>query len=361
MYSKIIKKISITDLVKYKIIIPNFQRLINPNKINDIVEYQLNYFKENNQFNFLGVIHIVEFLEKNQKEYLLIDGQHRFQAAKTLAQKHAHYANLDIEWIITDNQDQLIENYQIINKNTTLPTFASFLTKTKSEKITKYFFQEHNQAFADLVKTKRPKISFVFFQDAIAYLCDKLIENSENEIIKFIEDYNQSIKSWDPEIFKNKFSLSNESYEKMKKWEFFLGAFKHEDEVYHYEFIKKIHEEKTGVTVTRAKKKKKKKINNALKKQSWNKYIGQEVGQVFCIVCNHNFISQHSFEAGHIISEKNNGPGHLDNILPICSDCNRSMGSTNMENYIQQYHPENLKSFYKKKYKANKNFLSSFI
>ena len=51
-----------------------------------------------------------------------------------------------------------------------------------------------------------------------------------------------------------------------------------------------------------------------------------------------------------IISEKNGGEINVDNIIPICSDCNSSMGYTNMDKFITKYYPENIKNFNEKKY-----------
>ena len=51
------------------------------------------------------------------------------------------------------------------------------------------------------------------------------------------------------------------------------------------------------------------------------------------------------FHAGHIISEKNGGLINIDNIIPICSQCNTSMNSENMDLYITKYYPQNYNTF----------------
>jgi hypothetical protein len=50
-----------------------------------------------------------------------------------------------------------------------------------------------------------------------------------------------------------------------------------------------------------------------------------------------NIISQHIFECGHVISEKNGGNVTLDNLRPICSSCNKSMGVMNLEEFKSKY------------------------
>ena len=61
-----------------------------------------------------------------------------------------------------------------------------------------------------------------------------------------------------------------------------------------------------------------------------------------------------NFHAGHIIAESVGGLINIDNILPICSTCNLSMGSQNMKVFIKNTFPENIKNFNKRKYTDTK-------
>ena len=73
----IIKEISITNLIKnYKIIVPQFQRILNNNKVNEIIDYQTTYKKQYQYFNFLGVLILCKFEDKTTNSniyYLVID------------------------------------------------------------------------------------------------------------------------------------------------------------------------------------------------------------------------------------------------------------------------------------------------
>ena len=89
----------------------------------------------------------------------------------------------------------------------------------------------------------------------------------------------------------------------------------------------------------------KKRIPKKVKNDSWDKYIGVEKGQAKCIVCKITTINSKDFEAGHIISDKNGGGIHVNNIMPICGLCNKSMSAENMDSYIAKYYPENLEYF----------------
>ena len=82
----------------------------------------------------------------------------------------------------------------------------------------------------------------------------------------------------------------------------------------------------------------KKRIPAALRKQVWNHYVGAPKGQTLCLVCKHNTIDKLGFEAGHVVPECLGGPTTLENLRPICGDCNRSMGSQHMNSYSIQYY-----------------------
>ena len=43
------------------------------------------------------------------------------------------------------------------------------------------------------------------------------------------------------------------------------------------------------------------------------------------------------FQCGHIISEFNGGDITLDNLIPLCSLCNSSMGKTNMGEFMTKH------------------------
>ena len=68
-----------------------------------------------------------------------------------------------------------------------------------------------------------------------------------------------------------------------------------------------------------------------------------------------------NFIGGHIISEADGGEITVDNILPICSGCNLSMGTKNMELFVEKYYPNNLKKFKDRDYTEIKNSIFNFF
>ena len=84
-------------------------------------------------------------------------------------------------------------------------------------------------------------------------------------------------------------------------------------------------------------KNKKAKIPHALKTQVWNEWIGKEKGSALCLCCEVNEISQMNFACGHIIAESNGGELITSNLKPVCTSCNSSMGTNNMDSFKKKY------------------------
>ena len=81
----------------------------------------------------------------------------------------------------------------------------------------------------------------------------------------------------------------------------------------------------------------KKKISATLKRLVWNTNIGEEIGKTKCLCCKSTDISQMSFHCGHVIAEANGGELIVSNLKPICQNCNSSMGTKNMNDFMDTF------------------------
>jgi 5-methylcytosine-specific restriction endonuclease McrA len=69
----------------------------------------------------------------------------------------------------------------------------------------------------------------------------------------------------------------------------------------------------------------------------WYKYIGEKCGVSYCLCCKTTEISQSNFHCGHVLSSFKGGDDSIENLRPICSECNLSMSTTNMNDFIKKY------------------------
>jgi len=85
--------------------------------------------------------------------------------------------------------------------------------------------------------------------------------------------------------------------------------------------------------MSEAKALKKKSIPKVLKDHTWTKWIGDDIAKTKCMCCELNEIKMNSFHCGHVIAEADGGSTSVENLRPICSACNLSMKTENMEDF----------------------------
>jgi len=344
------RKLLFSKLLDMTIHKPNTQRIVNRSKVKEIVDYQLKHIKDKKNVNFLGVINI-HFLEQT-KEYYLVDGQHRYFAITDLYNKYSHDLEVVVEVVNVSKKEQLVENYNLINKNTPLPDFSEEIDKSIPEKTTIHFQEKYPDVWSDREKARRPNVKFNSFQETLGCVTKQLQGDidSSAKLIKEVEKINSELSLWDQKEFKN---VSEGMYRKAKKINFFLGLLsypaKTDDGYDGYEWGKMIVEK--NKTPPRIPRKRKTPIPRKVKNDSWDIYVGKECGEAYCLVCDMTKINSKNFQAGHIVSEKHGGKVSIDNILPVCGPCNQSMGPLNMREYVMKNYPSNLHRFDKRVYR----------
>lgn len=245
--------------------------------------------------------------------------------------------NLYIE--LGDKFQDFITEYdatdEIISKNLSNSLFGETKDYTKNDFICDILYYVKN--ICDL-RHYPNNIRLVIIESGLRLKnSDKLLEFIENKKLEFIEnekskeikEIQKKVKSKEvkkeikPKEVKPKESKLKEVKSKEVKKQVKSKEVKKEEAI----------EEKTELTNMV----KKKSIPLALKRNVWNKYIGESIGKALCECCKLTDITQLNFSCGHIISEFNGGLIKLDNLKPICASCNSSMGTKNMDDFIKEY------------------------
>jgi 5-methylcytosine-specific restriction endonuclease McrA len=86
----------------------------------------------------------------------------------------------------------------------------------------------------------------------------------------------------------------------------------------------------------RDKTKSKQGIPSVLKSHVWDTYIGRDLGRHKCFCCKKNNIYLDDHHCGHVKSKSRGGEDTIENLRPICSKCNLSMGSQNMVDFVKK-------------------------
>ena len=90
-------------------------------------------------------------------------------------------------------------------------------------------------------------------------------------------------------------------------------------------------------------------IPKTLKSSVWDKSIGKANGIGKCECCSKEIDSK-NFECGHIKSVKDGGGTDIENLKPLCSECNKSMGTENLYEFKEKYFKEKPKEEIKEEY-----------
>ena len=75
-------------------------------------------------------------------------------------------------------------------------------------------------------------------------------------------------------------------------------------------------------------------ISKSLKNKVWAKCVNN-----LCVICEDN-ITENEFEVGHIVARSLGGQTELNNLIPVCFECNRGMGTKNAYEYKKDMYPE---------------------
>lgn len=346
--SQEIIKIEIKTLLEdYDIKIPDCQRILDNDKLNNIIEFQKELFIKYGEFKFLGVISVVNLNDN----YFLIDGQHRFNAMKMIYNSSDGKNNFSVyvQMIYVQCIEDLKSVYNNINENTPLPDiiFENKLEKDIICDTLHYFQNKYPNLLLSKNKVSRPQISFNTFQEILNYIQHYLQLSNSEDLIKIIEDYNNNHKNYKRNNYDDK-TISFNMIEKAQKIGFYLGLYKiDKNKDYYYEWCKKIIEyQRPNIKIIINNK-----ITSALRSNVWNTYIGQDKVNSKCVICDYNSIRMDNFEVGHIRPKSKGGSNKIQNLIPICGQCNKRMNVQHMDKFVEENYNQNLDNYYQLKNK----------
>lgn len=335
-----------------------FQRLIDQDVVNEIIEAQKLHLQSRNQFLFPQPI-LFGFLNQ-QKEGYLLDGQHRFQALHQLMKWNASYKTLLIPVCVHqfETMDEMKAFFIELNKHTELSeeimNADNLDDKDLIEETATHFFQTYTPIFVkdEMKRVRLPKIRKNDFQNMVGMLltlCKQYTQSSHMttiDLITMIEHENKrySKQDWYTHMGSKSVAYRNKVIALSNETGFWLG-FSGTHKEYYTNWVVSCFQNHTHVDIipekhTRSTRKRKQTIPKSVKSAVWNQYIGKERGEALCPICRTHTIQKDHFFAGHVHAETHGGKPTVDNLRPICSQCNGSMGTQNMKDFVQLHHPE---------------------
>lgn len=321
---------------------PPFQRSIEEDKVKNIIDCYKKKHKINDNY-FIHHGYTLSICKiGNNKEFWVIDGQHRLEAIKRLSD---YEFSIIIRIKLCKTIQDMQNDFKYININTKIPlTYTYFeneflqstllLVKAELENNFKKCFSRnkkksnrsnkmHINSFMglfDIVKIKKLYNKYNIDYGNNQYLYDKLLKINKIIFEKFQEFENSGRENY----FINK--IDKKAIEK----NFYLS-------LYNVNWIEKLYDTNYDIEIKALEKYKKKHIPKKIKIEVLNRDFGKEYNIGKCYVCSDK-IYRDDVHIGHIIPEYSGGKTIKENLRAICSKCNLSMGTRNMNEYKNSYY-----------------------
>jgi hypothetical protein len=171
------------------------QRTLDPERVEEIVKDQKEYYKKNDKYRFRGHLTLVTLYDK----IVMIDGQHRYQAMKVLARESAIFARIPVIvcLINTKTANEVFQEFQLINKSISVPeTFINpnILIKAVCNRIREKFPVSFTNASINVITTK---INQDQLESALiaSDIVKELNITEEDQLYAIILDYNNKIRT----------------------------------------------------------------------------------------------------------------------------------------------------------------------
>ena len=204
--------------IKKLIMIPDIQRTLSEDRVNEIMSREKEYYSQHKTFNFcFSPITLCQI----KREYYVIDGMHRLEAMERLNKEYKQPFDVLLSIFKKGSIEEMNDAFIHINESLPVAIYSKRQdVHLMCNETFKYFMAHYGTKkcnfFSDSESPKKPNISKKKFQEDIANLSSEF--RSSKDMIDFIESKNRKIGS-----MLSKFKLSNIQMDKLKLGEFHLG------------------------------------------------------------------------------------------------------------------------------------------
>lgn len=309
------------------------QRFINRQHIKEIKEEMINSINTTKNIKYSSSLpHIA--LTADKKKYI-IDGQHRIEVYKEICKKHNNAIKVLVLYEYCNNEEQVMEAFKRSNtqweqndevkkwihgeenehpNNNKPQNNIEVIQKLWNEKLEEYGGLKG--MFSRSSKPQKPHLNENNFLNSLTSSNDPNKNITYEQLKSQLNNANEKIKNLKST---NEYKEKNpERWKKCEKFNCYIGLVE-DFTIYMNNEIPK-----------------RKKLPDGIRKKLWKNHFGDYAAVGNCKVCTDQ-IHINRFEAGHIVSVAKGGSDHIENLLPICQNCNRSMGTTNLYEYKNTY------------------------
>ena len=310
--------IKIYNMIEFKT--PPYQVDIDMDKINEMI---ISYKKNPEYFLFKNKI-VCAIIQDNDtiNNIYLMDGQHRVEMVKKFNEEY-YNSNMILCFYLINSDLECRNLFDEINKDS-FKSYKYIMLDDFSRCLQDDFIIYLNTYYSIYFEKKRKK-------ENIRRTISELMNELENYFIKFdnidelINDFQEANKKFNNIIgYLDKYNNNPKMFYKdecdsVKNGYIFTLKTNN--------FIKYILD--NNIKPKHIYKNKKKRITAKLKSEVWEKYCGDKKSN-YCFYKDCSYIIKHDdYSCGHIISEYNGGETTINNLKPMCANCNYKLGKRN--------------------------------
>ena len=321
--------VSIEELTKDDYVpVCNVQRALNKQHVKELIMSFEKSIKETKAIKYCSSVPHIAITPQGKK--YIIDGQHRISAFRTICEKYKNafdtlvlYEQCDTEKEIQEAWDRSntvwIQQHIPGGDRPKVPRNKA-VEKLWNEKLSQY--DGTKGMISRSQKPQKPHLNENLFLEKLS----RVKFSSYEELETMFKNSNESIKK--SSLCLNFKEKSPDKWIKCEKYDCFIGLVK--------DFTNYMTLSIDPKAVDYNEKRKKNPMPKAVKDAVWRKYHGDN-GVAKCYVCKDTEIRMTAFDAGHIVSENEGGKTIVDNLIPICGTCNKSMGTTNLYEFEKYF------------------------
>ena len=308
-----------------KPIIPISQRSKDSSRVDSFVEFLEDEYKKTKVISDLNNLHIC--LLNNR--FYLIDGQHRYTALSTFFEKNKkfkkdeYYLMPSIYFVENKKEMKILasrinnifvsEEYLVLDEDDNDDYDVDNVKEHIEMKVT----EKYNHYISESTKCRIPRFHLGHFKD---YIFDKYPKWNAIKILDEIEKLNNQYGLEYQQHNVPYYNTVNEIAIKKNIRPFYLS--------------KIINEHQNNMNPKNSHKRIK--VTAAMRSSLWNKYFCDETNKGECVLCKCE-LKMSQYHVSHIQSLKENGTYNQDNLTIMCSKCNTSIGSKNLNDYLKEY------------------------
>lgn len=320
---------------KYKLLDPPFQVSLDENKVDEMMN---TYITRPQFFLSKSIITIATVIVGNEKEFYLMDGQHRMEMIRNIYEKTNENNTIFLVIHVIRSEDEMRSLFEELNKDSSKskPYIGlEIFSKIKAEELKKKLIKEYEGAFS---KSKNKKSSLYTVDEFM----NELIDNNYLENDKTVDEIFKNIDETHKKYFSKLKYLENKDDEKLYS-QTEITAINVPKNVIFFKNNNFINHLVDNDYPTHDDPVKRKNIPNSMREEVWKKeFNNKKTGTCPVKYCNHQISNKKfGFQCGHMESVANGGKDIIDNLKPICADCNAKMSSTNWDEYEEKLEKEN--------------------